>query len=264
MNKESKSRLRTALGEGLPAHGRNLITRVKQRPALTALVFAGIVVAGGVILGRKSIARLFAAQGVTELSDSANDDPKSPDRWLALGHALFQQGRHAEALQAYDRALSVDANVADEQLRTNVAACFGQKEQPAAAALIVQHQLRPMQPRLVQLSRSRVYRVRWGALNTLEKLGLASRVDYVGAWTRDLEVPDCEVRRRATEKLGAQGDLRSIAALRAAKHKDQESTPWYRRSCLGSRPADAEKSILGRSEHHAEAQPAGGARRPRT
>ena len=91
-------------------------------------------------------------------------------------------------------------------------------------------------PRLERLTDDGDYRVRWGAMSTLEKLGKTSKYDYRRALTADLDSPQCDVRRKATERLGELGDQHAIPSLRIAKKKDHDSTPWYKATCLGSRP----------------------------
>jgi HEAT repeat protein len=92
------------------------------------------------------------------------------------------------------------------------------------------------------------YAVRWAALDTLEKLGKATKFTHRRALVADLEEVKCDVRRNAIDKLVELGDPRAIESLRQAKKKDRESTPWYKASCLGSRPDKAEKLILAKSK----------------
>ena len=232
--------------------GRRAVAGVRRRPWVSGFVaFAAIVLVAGVLLHAR-IQRMLAgsAPSVAELQKDASDG-NSPEKWRALGHAEFAKGHPVAAIKAYDRALSLDPNAADEQMRTNVVAAYYGKAEPAAEELVVRHKLVAWTPRLERLTDDGDYRVRWAAMGTLEKLGKTSKYDYRRALTADLESPQCEVRRKATERLGALGDQHAIPSLRMAKKKDHDSTPWYKATCLGSRPDKAEKQILARSTHKA-------------
>lgn len=225
--------------------GRRAIAAVRRRPWVSAIVaLAAIVLVSGAFMHAR-IQRLLARSpaSVAELQKSAAAT-NAPVEWRTLGHAEFAKGHAVAAIKAYDRALSLDPTAADEQLRTNVVAAFYGKAQPAAQELVVRYKLVELTPRLERLTDDGDYRVRWGAMAALEKLGKTSKYDYRRALTADLESPQCEVRRKAAERLGELGDEHAIPSLRLAKKKDHDATPWYKASCLGSRPDKAEKQIL--------------------
>ncbi len=231
---------------------RRAVAGVRRRPWVSGIVaLAAIVLVCGVLLHAR-IQRMFAGAppSVAELQKDATTG-NSSEQWRALGHAEFAKGHAIAALKAYDRALSIDATAVDEQMRADVVAAFYGKAQPAAQEFVVRHKLVDLTPRLERLTDDGDYRVRWGAMSTLEKLGKTSKYDYRRALTADLESPQCEVRRKATERLGELGDQHAIPSLRLAKKKDHDSTPWYKASCLGSRPDKAEKQILAKSTHKA-------------
>jgi HEAT repeat protein len=62
----------------------------------------------------------------------------------------------------------------------------------------------------------------------------------------DLGEKSCDVRRNAVDKLGTFGDKASIAAIKAAKKKDDAETRWWQFSCLGGKAGDAETKIANR------------------
>lgn len=225
--------------------GRRAIAGLRRRPWVSGLVaLAMIALVSGVLL-RARIERLFArsAPSVAELQKDAAA-ANAPEKWRALGHAEFAKGHVIAALKAYDRALSLDRAALDEPMRSDVVAAYFGKAQPAAQELVVRHKLVELTPRLERLTDDGDARVRWGAVSTLEKLGKTSKYDYRRALIADLDSPECDVRRKATERLGALGDQQAIPSLRLAKKKDRDATPWYKASCLGSRPDKAEKQIL--------------------
>jgi len=232
--------------------GRRAIAGVRRRPWVSGFVaLAAIVLVTGVVM-RGRIQQMFAGSPptVAELQKDATAS-NSPEQWRTLGHAEFAKGHPTAALKAYDRALSLDPTAVDEQMRTDVVAAYYGKAQPAAQDFVVRHKLVDLTPRLERLTDDGDSRVRWGAMSTLEKLGKTSKYDYRRALTADLESPQCEVRRKAIERLGELGDQHAIPTLRLAKKKDHDATPWYKASCLGSRPDKAEKQILAKSTHKA-------------
>lgn len=246
-NKGSKS-----IGMRIKEVGRRAIGGVRKRPWVSGVVaFAVIALVAGVFL-RGKIQRMIAGStpSVAELQKDAATN-NSPEQWRTLGHAEFAKGHAIAALKAYDRALSLDQTAVDEQMRTNVVAAYYGKAQPAAQDFVVRHKWVDVTPRLERLTDDGDYRVRWGAMSTLEKLGKTSKYDYRRALTANLDSPQCDVRRKATERLGELGDQHAIPSLRVAKKKDHDATPWYKASCLGSRPDKAEKQILAKSTRKA-------------
>lgn len=225
--------------------GRGAVAGVRRRPWVSGFVALAVIMLVSGLFLRAKIERMFvrSAPTVAELQKDATTT-NSPAQWRALGHAEFAKGHVLAALKAYDRALSLDHAAVDEPMRTNLAAAYYGKAQPAAQELIVRYKLVDLTPRLERLTDDGDSRVRWGAMSTLEKLGKTSKYDYRRALTADLESPQCEVRRKAIERLGELGDQHAIPTLRLAKKKDHDATPWYKATCLGSRPDKAEKQIL--------------------
>lgn len=248
----TNGKTRKSIGMRAKDLGRRAVARVRRRPWVSGVVaLAVIMLISGAFL-RARIQRTFArtAPSVAELQKDATAS-NSPPQWRALGHAEFAKGHPMAALKAYDRALSLDHNAVDEQMRTNVLAAYYGKAQPAAQELVVGHKLVDLTPGLERLTDDSDSRVRWGAMSTLEKLGKTSKYDYRRALTADLDSPQCDVRRKAIERLGELGDQHAIPTLRLAKKKDHDSTPWYKATCLGRRPDKAEKQILAKSTRKA-------------
>lgn len=226
------------------------VTAARRRPRLTAGILAGaaVIAAGGAWLAVEGLPDWapFSPRTVTELAAEARKHPSDAAARRDLGHAEWAAGRRARALRSYERALALDAGVADGPVVEHAVASFGRKEQDRAAALIAKHKLAAAAKGLEPLTRSPRYSVRWGALRTLQKLGRDARPLYVNAYVADLASPDCDVRRRAVEKLGAMADRSAIAAIRRAKAEDEKTGGWFRGTCLGDREAAAEKAILAR------------------
>ncbi len=194
---------------------------------------------------------LFASQpwqrhDLDELERRAELEPRDADLQRHLGEARFAAGKRLLGVRAYDKALGLDAGVADDTLIADLVSCYGHREQGAAHTVIVKHELTDAAEPLSSLVRHKTWRVRTGAMATLEKLGKASRQDYLEVWLADLGSSDCDIRRYAIDKLGELGDRRALAAIRSAKKKDAEVS-WYESRCLGDdRVEEAEARILAR------------------
>lgn len=232
----------------------SLSYRLKIKPAVLGVGMVGIVLLVGVIAfslfrgsGRHPPrGTQAAAEKIASLKHDVREEPNNPQARLALGHALFAEGKREAAIKNYDQGLSRDKDAGDDKLYDNLASCFGTKEQGNAAAVIARHKLVKMQGRLSRMANDKHYGTRWGAVQTLEKIGKASRAEFVRAWIADLDSSECDVRRRAVEELGKKGDRRALQAIRKAKKKDVKTKKgWlFSSTCLGNRPAEAEKKIL--------------------
>ncbi len=255
---------RTRLGRAKAAAARvgagagSLLARLahgaRRRPLLAAAV-AAVVLCGGVAAavaltepGDSALLDLVRPErpGLRELARRTREQPRNASAWKAYGKALFDAGKRRGALRAFGRALAIDAGSADRGMVDDLLACFGRAEQQRAEALIVRHRITRASDGLARLALSKRQPVRAGAVRTLQKLGKADRSLLVHAWILDLDSPDCEVRRRAADRLGESGDRRALAKLRAVKKKEDQETPWYRSACLGERAERAEKRILAR------------------
>jgi tetratricopeptide (TPR) repeat protein len=251
-----------ALVDGGTQHVRSALDNIRdlsrRRPWLViglgaALVLAAVL-AFGIHRGWHEEAvelvqdTVLAKPTLTELKRRAKLEPRNAPLHRDLGHAYFAAGSRVSALRAYASALANDPKIADSKLVDNLLSCWGRREQSQAAALLTKYRLTQAAPRLSQIVRARGSG-RAEAFRTLANLGRATRGDYVAYYLVDLEASDCDMRRRAVDRLGTyadKGDKRVIAALRAAAKKDADETPWYRRKCLGDGPHEAEAKILAR------------------
>jgi hypothetical protein len=232
-------------------------TRVMKRPLFAGLAIAAVVVvAAGITLAVTGLPdwqaidvakeTVGAKQSIAELTAEVKKNPKNATAWVELGHMQFEAGLRGPALGSYDRGLGIDQSLASDRVITNLISCYGKKEQAAAQAIVVLYKLVQAEDALDDLIDNKQWVIRNGAIVTLEKLGKAERDDYLTVYTLDLQHPECDVKREAVEKLGGLGDKRALQAIRTAKKKEDETTPWYAISCIGDRAADAEKQILAR------------------
>ncbi len=235
-------------GAGLRRRGR-IAGWVLGGVAIIVLVVAASFVAArrpGIITSMKMA--VGAQPTMAELRHQVERHPKDVAARRDLGHALFVAHDYVPAVHQYKRALSIDRNAADPEMVADLVACYGKREQKAAAHVIVDYQLTSAAPKLAGLTSSPKYDVRWGALSTLHRLGKASRGEYVRVYLADLKSSDCRVKRRAVTELGNIGDQNVLTAIEVAARKDKAEKPWYWISpCLGDRPTEAEKAIRMRT-----------------
>ncbi len=230
---------------------------VRRRPRIALAVGAVVLCAGvGTLIAFKglpdselldSVAHTVVAKPtLAELSAKVKAEPKNASAWLELGHAQWDADKRLSAIASYDQALTLDKSLASGRVVDNLTSCFGEKCQPQAQKQLVDHKLTAAEGKLVELTASKRYGVRNNAVNTLERLGLASKVNYVAVYTLDLQSNDCEIKREAVEQLGKRGNKEAISALRAARKKEEAETPWYAFDCIGGRAQKAEQQILAR------------------
>ena len=225
---------------------------LRARPMLFGGIAAGMLLACAALLalaltGVRTHALAFAGlrpHTLPELVEMAKTHPKDASIQVDLGDAYFAAGRRIPALNAYDKALQLDRTAVTSRMTGNLVSCYGTREMGAAGAIITQYKLADTEAGLRALIPNGKWRVRNGALNTLDGLGKAKRADFLTVYTLDLASTDCDIRRSAVEKLGHLGDKRALDEIRAAARKDDANTPWYAFSCLGDRPEDAEQRIL--------------------
>ncbi len=229
-------------------HG--LLDWAGRRKLAAALAGAAVVAAAAIAIAFAfdvvPDVALFSPKTVADARENARSHPNDAAAQRDLGHALWASKRRQAAVAAYGRALALDASVADPKMVDNLVACFGHKEQHEAESLIWKNKLVAAEPKLEPLVRSRRPAIRWGAVHTLDRVGKGSKANWETAYIVDLDSNDCDVRRRAVDKLGAIGTKRSVAALRSAKADDEKTGGWFRSRCLGGRIDDAEQKILAR------------------
>jgi hypothetical protein len=232
----------------LAGGARRLQDGARRRPALAAAVATAAllaIAAAGVALDAVPT-DLLGPKSLASAQADARARPRDAAAQRDLGHALWAAKKRPAALDAYGRALAIDARAADEVLVSHLLASFGGRQQRQAETLIWKNGLVAAEDGLKRLVGSKVHAVRWGAVRTLDRLGKGSKAHWETAYIADLDSPECEVRRKAVEKLGAIGTRRAVGALRDAKGDDAKTGGWLRSACLGERLDDAEQRILAR------------------
>jgi hypothetical protein len=256
------------------AHGRGRTVGL----AVIAVLFVGLLAAAAVTLSRRPFAKNLGeatqtavkeseekvkdtvenakeslAQAVghkptlAELTARVKADPKDAMARRQLGDAMFDSLRLGPALHQYHEALKLNPKVADSEMVSHLVSCFGSGHQKAAARLITDYKLTSAAPALAPLTRNTKYDVRWGAVKTLNNLGMANRTVYIHAYVADLDSSECALKRRAVEQLGSIGDKHALSAIEVAAKKDKAEKHWYWFSCLGDRTQQAAKEIRERT-----------------
>jgi HEAT repeat protein len=209
-----------------------------------------LAVAGGLAFAFDALPDLDFAfsspETVAEATRNVREHPSDAGAQRDLGHALFAAKRRAGGVAAYRHALTLDAGAGDERMVKNLLSCFGTPQQDAAEDAIWKNKLVEAQQGLEALVSSRRSSVRWGAVQTLDRLRKGTKANWETAYILDLDSSKCEVRRRAVEKLGDIGAQRAVKALRAAKADDEKTGGWFSSRCLGDRLETAEKQIVAR------------------
>lgn len=243
------------MADRVRSFGRAVKQSVSRSPKLSIGIAVGAVVlvaAGAVaVMGMPDWealddmkATVGAKPTLAELAQKAKAEPKNAEAQVELGHAQFEAGQRGPALRSYDRALQLDKSVASSRMIDNLIACFSEKEENAAQAIISTYKLVDAEDQLRTLTSHKQWSTRTAALKALDKLDKAKPSDSLRVYALDLQTNDCEVKRRAVAKLGELGDKRALDDIRNAKKKEAEETPWYAFSCLGGRADDAEAKIL--------------------
>lgn len=225
---------------------------LRRRPVLSAGIGAAVVLAAaaGAYVSVEGVpevdVELFTPMTVADARAAVREHPADPGAHRELGHVLWSKGKRHAAVLSYGRALALDKGSADGEMVAHLLASFGGKDQDLAEALIWKNQLRGAQDGLEALVKSPRRKVRWGAVQTLDKLEKGTRANWETAYILDLDSPDCGVRRTAVDKLGAIGTKRAVTALRATRADDEKTGGWFQSRCLGDRLDDAEQKILAR------------------
>lgn len=224
--------------------------RRRPRASIAIGVVAAVAIAAGAYLAREGVpeieTQLFAPKNVAEARAAAREHPSDAAAQRALGHQLWASKKRHAALLAYGRSLALDRGAADADVAAHLVASFGTRDQELAETLIWKNKVVAAQPRLEPLVKSPKRSVRWGAVHTLDKLEKGTRANWETAYILDLDSKECDVRRTAVDKLGAIGTRRAVAALQAAKARDEKTGGFFRSRCLGDRLDDAEQKILAR------------------
>jgi len=161
--------------------------------------------------------------GAIKILDGVKDQIQTdPQAQLQLGHALAATRASQRALVAYGLALSLSPSLeADPKLRANLAAITDDKDPEtlsnAFELLITKTKVAEAKDRLLEAAVDQDMDRRVAVRPLIDRLHLGDQVDWVIAYTLDLEQGgSCDKRRPAVAKLRGIGDARAIPALEKA------------------------------------------------
>ncbi|MEM7436287.1 MAG: serine/threonine-protein kinase [Myxococcota bacterium] len=177
---------------------------------------------------------------------------KEPYAQLVLGHAHAAAQRNLQALQAYERAIALEPGLGkDKLLRTNLDLMSHKGDaRVVAASLAILGALakngdKDARKRLVELASQDLNLVtRRGAMSVASASGLGDRVDWLRAYSLDLQQGrTCADRRDAVANLRALGDKAAIPVLVAAQQRSRTEGLLKRKvnanACLRQDAAEA-------------------------
>ncbi len=163
------------------------------------------------------------------LMERRSEVREEPYAQMVLGHAHASAQRNIQALRAYETAISLEPDLAQDRLmRTNIELLLHKKAPGVVdatieflGALVRKTGDRAAEDQLVDLaSFSKVSRTRHKALDVAEQVGLGDRVDRLSSYLLDLERgTTCDDRKEAVAKLRALGNKKAIPALRKARKR---------------------------------------------
>ncbi|MDH3199466.1 MAG: serine/threonine protein kinase [Myxococcales bacterium] len=156
--------------------------------------------------------------------------PEEPYAVMSLGHAQANKELSMQALIAYEKALSLDPELANnKRMRANVERMLDKKSPPDVvdAALDFLGMLvstagdQTAADQLIDFaSSSKEPRRRHKAVKVAEEVGLSDRIDRLDSYTLDLQQGEtCPDRKEAVANLRALGSKKAIPALRKARNR---------------------------------------------
>jgi len=156
--------------------------------------------------------------------------PEEPYAVMSLGHAQANKQLSMQALIAYEKAVSLDPELANnKRMRANVERMLDRKAPPDVvdAALDFLGTLvstagdETAADQLIDFaSSSKDPRRRHEAVNVADEVGLGDRIDRLDSYTLDLQQGEtCPDRKVAVANLRALGNKNAIPALRKARHR---------------------------------------------
>jgi len=241
----------------VPAMERVAATRKKpKRLAAAVLAMIGLITLGAFAVGRQGpdylpgsgdlplltpkhgpeaqaaadlLAQGHPKEAAAYLMDHRQEVRDEPYAQMVLGHAHASAQRNIQALAAYEKAISIKPDFAQDRLmRTNVELLLHKKAPAVVDAaleflgmLVSKTGDRAAEDQLVDLaSFSKVSRTREKAMQVAEEVGLGDRIDRLSSYLLDLDQgATCADRKEAVSKLRALGNKKAIPALRKARKR---------------------------------------------
>ena len=167
-----------------------------------------------------------AAAFLMEQRKEVRDEPYAQ---MVLGHAQASAQRSIHAINAYEKAVTLQPKlVKDELMRTNIELMLDKKAPGVVDAvidflgkLVTEADDWAAADQLVDMaSSSKSPRRRHKAMDVADQVGLGDQIDRLGSYRLDLEQGEtCLMRKEAVGKLRALGNKKAIPALRKARKR---------------------------------------------
>jgi tetratricopeptide (TPR) repeat protein len=162
-------------------------------------------------------------QAVDLLKEHASEIEEDAEAQLQLGHAQAALRANEQALEAYKKALGIDANLqSDGKMNANLKAMLDDKSRLSVDVAALMYQQLGVEEAaewiLTWASNGQREQMRHRAVTVAESLGMGDRIDLVSSLILDLDQSnDCKTRRSIVPRLRSLGDPRAIPELRKAK-----------------------------------------------
>jgi len=199
------------------------------------------------------LAFALGSSGPANFADDVEEVGEESRAQMMLGHAEASAQRSLHALIAYEKAVTLEPNLArDTRMRTNVELMLEKKAPRVVdAALEFLGTLAATGDgaavdQLIDLaSSSKVPRRRHKAVAVADAVGLGDRVDRLGSYLLDLQQGEsCQHRKVAVANLRALGNKNAIPALRKARKRIRSEGGFAKKkvnanACLSADAAEA-------------------------
>ncbi|ABS24544.1 serine/threonine-protein kinase [Anaeromyxobacter sp. Fw109-5] len=206
--------------------------RVVAAAAVAALLALTLALALGWSRGRTAAeARSLLAGGrpgaaLALLDRALAERPDDGELLLLRARALHLTGADAAALSAF-AAARARGSLDDPARADLVAALAADRATADRAHRLLLEEGEAAVPAVLRAAREGAPSQRLRALHLARDLGAEERLDRAAAYGALLDVPDCEVRREAAERLGEIGDRAALPALRRAALATVETKGFF-------------------------------------
>jgi len=202
-----------------------VVTRVVPRRGAARKILAAALA----VIGLVGIVAFAFGGGEADISDEAPLPQGEAHALLVRGHDLAGERRSVEALSSYERAISLDGELAaNRRMRNNVELMLAKRAPRVVDAavdflgkLVAETHDWAAADQIVDLaSSSKSQQKRHKAMSVADEVGLGDQVDRLGSYLIDLRRGrTCLARKDAVASLRALGDKKAISALRKARKR---------------------------------------------
>jgi hypothetical protein len=201
-----------------------VVTRVLPKRSVTGKILAGALA----VVGFVGIFAFAFGGGESDVSEALLPQGEA-QALLVRGHDLASGQRSIEALSSYEKAISLDRELAaNRRMRSNVEMMLAKRAPRVVDAALdflgklvsATHDWAAADQLVDLASSSKSRQKRHKAMNIASEVGLGDQVDRLGSYLLDLRRGEtCRARKDAVASLRALGDKKAIPALRKARKR---------------------------------------------